>query len=512
MNDLKRQKTSELRKITSIKELADATQMSFRAQGNVDASKIIKDISDIPTKAKEYCKAMEYKKLTPSKLSSDEAVSLIIEAKLSKNQYNLIRWQAKEKNCDIYPAYKKVLEAKNECYPDEVFVNSDTKAEVSLQSLLNHTSKRLVQLQQDILKTLNIKGETISLILVCKWGFDGSSGHSQYKQKFNSSNTSDASVFLISFVPIKLYSNNCQNEFIVWQNLRTSSPRFCRPIKLLFSKETTELTIREKESIESEIAKLVPFEGSLGNKNFSVHFEMHFTMIDGKVANAVTSTKSTQMCYLCGATARQFNKIDEVLMRPIIRNNLQYGLSTLHAWIRFFECLLHLSYKMEIKKWQARTSEDKLNVSQSKKRIQALMRSRIGLIVDQPKPGFGSSNDGNTARRFFGDPEVVSEITNIDIRLIKKFHVILQVLSSGHDIDTKKFKTFCLDTAKLFVELYSWYSMPTTVHKILIHGAEIVQYFLVPIGQMSEEAQEARNKDIKNIVNILQEKHREQII
>lgn len=40
--------------------------------------------------------------------------------------------------------------------------------------------------------------------------------------------------------------------------------------------------------------------------------------------------------------------------------------------------------------------------------------------------------------------------------------------------------------------------MPTSVHKILIHGHEIIGNFLLPIGQLSEEAQEARNKDFKN--------------
>ena len=35
------------------------------------------------------------------------------------------------------------------------------------------------------------------------------------------------------------------------------------------------------------------------------------------------------------------------------------------------------------------------------------------------------------------------------------------------------------------------------MHKILIHSSEIISYFLVPIGQLGEEAQESRNKDIK---------------
>ena len=39
--------------------------------------------------------------------------------------------------------------------------------------------------------------------------------------------------------------------------------------------------------------------------------------------------------------------------------------------------------------------------------------------------------------------------------------------------------------------------MPPTVHKILIHGPTVVRTSIIPIGQSSEEAQEARNKDFK---------------
>ena len=39
--------------------------------------------------------------------------------------------------------------------------------------------------------------------------------------------------------------------------------------------------------------------------------------------------------------------------------------------------------------------------------------------------------------------------------------------------------------------------MPASVHKILIHGARVIDAAILPIGQLSKEAQEARNKDIK---------------
>lgn len=40
--------------------------------------------------------------------------------------------------------------------------------------------------------------------------------------------------------------------------------------------------------------------------------------------------------------------------------------------------------------------------------------------------------------------------------------------------------------------------MPSTVHKILIHGAQIISTSILPVGTLGEEASEARNKDYKN--------------
>lgn len=114
--------------------------------------------------------------------------------------------------------------------------------------------------------------------------------------------------------------------------------------------------------------------------------------------------------------------------------------------------------------------------------------------------GCGSSNDGNTARRFFHDPEKTAAITGLDPVLIKRFATILRVISCGEPINVEAFANFTHDTAQKYVDLYGWYYMPSSVHKLLIHGAEIVKHFgLMPIGKLSEEAAEARNKDFKRI-------------
>jgi len=39
--------------------------------------------------------------------------------------------------------------------------------------------------------------------------------------------------------------------------------------------------------------------------------------------------------------------------------------------------------------------------------------------------------------------------------------------------------------------------MHSSVHKLLFHGADIIEHAIVPIGQLSKEVHETRNKDFK---------------
>jgi hypothetical protein len=45
-------------------------------------------------------------------------------------------------------------------------------------------------------------------------------------------------------------------------------------------------------------------------------------------------------------------------------------------------------------------------------------------------------------------------------------------MASGKEIDVDAFENYGIETARLFVKLYPWYYMPSSVHKILLHGAD----------------------------------------
>ena len=69
--------------------------------------------------------------------------------------------------------------------------------------------------------------------------------------------------------------------------------------------------------------------------------------------------------------------------------------------------------------------------------------------------------------------------------------------NSGVCVDAVKFGVYASEAAKDFVKLYEWYPMPASVYKILLHGQEIIENHLTPLGQLSEEATESRNKSIR---------------
>lgn len=484
----KRLRAKQLRDSSSTSSLVFATCMGLRSEGQIQASKVLKNITTSPNRAIKYQNAYK-KSVKPQQqlLSGENALSVLIDAKLSREQYNVIRRSAPEK----FPSYKIVQEAKKECYPKNITV-TEICASVTLQALLDHTSERLIQVLEPVIESLENE-ELQQLCLISKWGFDGSSGHSSYKQAFCDSEATDSAVFITSLVPLRIVAK----KSIIWENPRPASTRYCRPIKIEFVKESNKLCVAEKNKMDKQIKTIQDSDVEIKSRKVKINHKLIFSMVDGKVCNALTETSSTMKCFICGATSIQFNKIDKMISRDIKTENLEFGLSVLHGWIRIFECLLHMSYKLPVKKWQVREEKEKEIVTQNKMRIQKEFRSRCGLIVDKPKPGFGNSNDGNTARRFFQNPDISAQITGIDVDLIKKLHIILIVISSSYEIHVENYRVFAYDTARYFVSKYPWYNMPPTLHKYLIHGPEIISSALLPIGQMTEEAQEARNKDFK---------------
>jgi hypothetical protein len=54
-------------------------------------------------------------------------------------------------------------------------------------------------------------------------------------------------------------------------------------------------------------------------------------------------------------------------------------------------------------------------------------------------------------------------------------------MASDYEVKDQEFEKYAINTIKLFVSLYPWFYMPPTVHKILIHGADVIRTSILSI-------------------------------
>lgn len=148
----------------------------------------------------------------------------------------------------------------------------------------------------------------------------------------------------------------------------------------------------------------------------------------------------------------------------------------MHAWIRVFEALLNTGYKKVTKNPK---SENFPAVIENKKIIQKRFLEHMNLRVDAMTL-HGPTNNENTARKAFADPEMLGfclGFTDEEIELIVMFRNILLAISSEHFLNVSNFKSYCYDTFQRWISLFEWSTMTATIHKILVHSADIAANF-----------------------------------
>ena len=145
--------------------------------------------------------------------------------------------------------------------------------------------------------------------MIFKWGFDGSSDHKMFNQRFTTdSEASDSHMFLTAIVPIKAeVGRKC-----ILENPTPSSTRYCRPWRIQLLKETIAILAKERQYCEDKIRQLEPFEVKINGHKIKVYFKLLLTMLDGKAVNAVTETSSMQKCNICGSTPKGMKNLPNV--------------------------------------------------------------------------------------------------------------------------------------------------------------------------------------------------------
>lgn len=110
-------------------------------------------------------------------------------------------------------------------------------------------------------------------------------------------------------------------------------------------------------------------------------------MVDGKVVQVLINTPFASTCNVCRAKPSEMNDLNRITRKVANEETYRFGLSTLHAWIRFMELVLHISYNLSFKKWYAITDVYKKEKETKKRYIQKRFRNELGLIIDKPRQG-----------------------------------------------------------------------------------------------------------------------------
>lgn len=127
-------------------------------------------------------------------LSNSKALALYLDLDLSERKYIILRSVINELHPKCLPSLYALRHEKRNVLP--IVTATENSAEANLKSIIRRTA-------EGVLGLCDIQQNLRKFQLICKWGMDGSSGHSRYKQKFTDHDQTDEFMFFIAFVPIK---------------------------------------------------------------------------------------------------------------------------------------------------------------------------------------------------------------------------------------------------------------------------------------------------------------------
>ena len=78
--------------------------------------------------------------------------------------------------------------------------------------------------------------------------------------------------------------------------------------------------------------------------------------------------------------------------------------------------------------------------------------------------------------------------------LVSNLDIIWRAMSNGKHINPIQFEKLCEKTLHQYMIDAGWYSLSPTLHRVLVHGRDIIEATPIAIGATSEEGSEANAK------------------
>ena len=178
-------------------------------------------------------------------------------------------------NHNLYPSFHRVLKARKECYPsDDSFSITETSAEVDITQLVHHTYSRICDNRKEFIEALPNSQNISHFSAESKVGSDGTTGLSIYKFVSQQDSADKGCCYISNFVPLKLYAEyKSKQKVLVWKNPKPPSTKFCRPIKLLFQKETSALIENKAEALKNSLSNIPNLKINIDDFAFDIVFK-----------------------------------------------------------------------------------------------------------------------------------------------------------------------------------------------------------------------------------------------
>jgi hypothetical protein len=448
---------------------------------------------------------------TPIKIKDGEALAYYVKNRQSRIRYNNMRSKCIEQNAPIWPSYYKMHQEQQRTYPDGMIVE-DYLAQNSLQSMLERTVQRLLLvpgIQERIAEIKkNAKGKKVTLTFRYKWGFDGTTGGKVYREGTGSAKDNKVENILLSQMAF-LELICLETGEVVTRNQFANSSSGMRPLRISFEPESVDNVHVEHERLTREAAAVTPVDIAEG---VSVAFEDFPTLFDGK-ALAYIHGEASQVCHLCGQGPVDMSipaKPHPITNQEGKRN----GLTNLHAGPRFMEFCLHICYMFWWKNWSIRfaNEDQRQEIEDRKCSAYWILYFFLGIEVDKVKKTGGTSNDGNTARAFFENPELTADLLELPRDFVCSLALLWKIIRSSHEVDLEKVKLaverFQTSFFTHFRDLtntdrrregITWYYIASSVHRLSEHLVELLEACPFPPGMLSEEGSESNNKIVRFI-------------
>ena len=503
-----------------LREVADDDQDALfkalcqvlRKKGHSAAANSIEKIQQDPDEVgKQIKKYLD--KTEEEEMSVIASLALLLRNNLSQRSYKDIRTRTK----NVLSSWHELDKLKAEIIPEGI-VATRNNVMVPMQSMLNMTVSRILLdplISNQIYKFKEDNGGEIKVYLIFKYGLDGNTGgmmpqnEGAYDDEDPELRRDPGKMLVSSMVALQLIVIVDHVIEIVYSNGLYNSNFSVRPLRHWYVAENDITLGVECARLDEEVENLEDLD--IGNG-----IKVGFLPIDSCNDMKIVSFKMKQAssrCSHCGATPSE-RQDPNLMFRAKPEALALMCVSVLHFGPRTMENFLNIGFRQDFEAWQRRTPEQKELAKERKKIIQANFKRELSLAICEPRSGgLGSSNTGNTARKAFNHPHffAVQIIKNPDqnvmrvarcSRLITMTRNIWIVLRSCMKVNVDKLQDYCDIARKIYEGLWDWYPMSPTLHKVLCHIREIIQYFppTITSGMLSEEATETANKDIKNFI------------